>query len=195
MKIAAALFGILAALSSLPLAASGHELVAARGDGTVFWLLPAASFLGAVLALELTALAGCLLLSLGFFWFMLGAEMHYGTTVFTIAVASSNGAAGLLAIAAWLCDGLSAAGPEKVIGHASAISRSKTGGLPRRATRRPLQQNTPAVFVERQRKIPEYLRDPNLQHAFADQEPWPNITEEDESKAGFVRPVIAAVQD
>ncbi len=96
MKIAALILGILAGLMGLPIAATGHALVGFGGGsgGSVFYLLPIASFLGAGLALNVPLVSGALLLGSALFWFVLGANAGAAINVITIGPLVLNGIAG-----------------------------------------------------------------------------------------------------
>lgn len=113
MKIAALILGILAGLSGLPVATMGHALVGAGGGsgGSILYLLPIASFLGAGLALNAPAASGALLLLSALFWFILGAQLGYGVNIITIGALALNGVAGFLALAAWGQENSSVAEP------------------------------------------------------------------------------------
>ena len=100
MKIAALIFGILAGLSSLPIAVMGHAIVGGLGGGggQLLYLLPFASFLGGGLALNSARVAGGLMLAAAAAWLLLGVAAGYGINIITIGPLILNSLGGVFAL-------------------------------------------------------------------------------------------------
>lgn len=99
MKIAALIFGILAGLSTLPLAQYAHALVGMGGgkDGSLLYLLPIMSFIGGGIALNMPAAAAGLLGLSAVVLLAIGAQFGYAVNIITIGPVLLNSMGALFA--------------------------------------------------------------------------------------------------
>jgi hypothetical protein len=100
MRIAALIFGILAGLSSLPLAQYAHALVGLGGgkDGSLLYFIPLLSFLGAGLAINFPLAAAGLLGLCAAILLIIGGNFGYAINIITIGPVLLNGLGALLAL-------------------------------------------------------------------------------------------------
>jgi|SRR5947209_6365809 len=126
MRIAALIFGILAGLSSLPLATYGHAFVGLGGgsDGSLLYLIPLLSFLGAGIALNFPLASGALLALCALILLSIGAKFGYAINIITIGPVLLNGLGAILAFA-----GGSTAKPDLTVGIAGQQGQARQAQL------------------------------------------------------------------